>query len=118
MPEMITISTHQTIGLTSTDYTITTDEGHYLGSYVQDHGSDVVHSGDLPEGDSGVVGPIEAIAAFARAAGIKEWTLSENVTIDCRDFPKNSGAGSTASGTPGTSSNCKHNTVRIITRRA
>lgn len=80
---MTTISTHQTIGLTSTTYAVQTDAGQHLGTYHQDHGAETVTSADLPEGDSGVVGPIEAIAAFARAAEIKGWTLSENVTSEC-----------------------------------
>lgn len=72
---MTTISTYQTIGLTSTTYAVHTDTGQHLGTYQQDHGADTVTSADLPAEDDGIVGPIEAIAAFARVAGIKGWML-------------------------------------------
>lgn len=80
---MQTLTTHQLIGLTSTTYTVHAEDGQTIGTYHQDHGADVVASPDLPAEDNGVVGPLEAIATFARTAGIKGWTLSENVTTAC-----------------------------------
>lgn len=80
---MQTINTHQTIGLDGITYTVHAEDGQHLGTYQQAHGADVVTSAALPAEDNGVVGPIEAIAAFARAAGIKGWRLSENVTTAC-----------------------------------
>lgn len=82
---MQTITTHQTIDLTGTTFTVTTDSGQYLGEYYQEHGADVVTSADLPAEDQGVIGAIEAIAALARAAGIRGFKLSDQENVSYGD---------------------------------